>query len=97
MAIWITDESSQWEASIATRLALPDIGRIRRVYVMPGWRDQGVGRSLVTVLIEHARQNFRCLGLRADNPNAARLYESIGFLPCSNANATHTLTLATER
>jgi GNAT superfamily N-acetyltransferase len=78
-------------------VALPDIGRIRRVYARPGWRHQGVGRSLVTVLIEHARQNFRCVRLRADNPNAARLYESIGFLPCSNANATHTLTLTAER
>jgi GNAT superfamily N-acetyltransferase len=65
--------------------------------VRHGWRHQGVGRSLVTVLIEHARQNFRCVRLRADNPNAGRLYESIGFLPCPDATATHILTLTAER
>lgn len=76
-------------------LKLSLVGRIRRVYVRPAWRNLGVGRNLVTTLVEHAEKNFQSVRLRADNPNAARLYESMGFLTCSNANATHILTLGT--
>ena len=32
----------------------PDMGRIRRVYVRPAWRNKGIGRALVTALIEQA-------------------------------------------
>ena len=35
---------------------LREIGRIRRVYVRPGWRHHGVGRTLVTALVEHAEK-----------------------------------------
>ena len=45
----------------------PDLGRIRRVYVRPAWRDKGIGRALVTALIEQARTHFRCVRLRAEN------------------------------
>jgi GNAT superfamily N-acetyltransferase len=29
-----------------------DTGRIRSVYVRPAWRNQGIGRALVTALVE---------------------------------------------
>jgi GNAT superfamily N-acetyltransferase len=67
----------------------PDVGRIRRVYVRPAWRDKGIGRALVTTLIEHARTHFRCVRLRAENANAARLYERIGFASIASPDATH--------
>jgi GNAT superfamily N-acetyltransferase len=66
-----------------------DIGRIRRVYVRPGWRKKGIGKTLVEALVEKARENFRCVRLRSVNPDAARLYERIGFLPIADAKATH--------
>jgi GNAT superfamily N-acetyltransferase len=69
----------------------PDVGRIRRVYVRPAWRDKGIGRALVTTLIEQARTHFRCVHLRAENTNAARLYERIGFAPIASPHATHIL------
>jgi predicted GNAT family acetyltransferase len=69
----------------------PDVGRIRRVYVRPAWRDKGVGRALVIALIEKARTHFRCVRLRAENANAARLYERIGFAPIASPDATHIL------
>jgi GNAT superfamily N-acetyltransferase len=69
----------------------PDVGRIRRVYVRPAWRDKGIGRALVTTLVEHARAHFRCVRLRAENTNAARLYERIGFAPIASRDATHIL------
>ena len=68
-----------------------EIGRIRKIYVRPAWRNKGVGRALVTTLIEQARTHFRCVRLRADNTNAARLYERIGFAPIASPDATHIL------
>jgi GNAT superfamily N-acetyltransferase len=69
----------------------PDMGRIRRVYVRPAWRNKGIGRALVTSLIDQARTHFRCVRLRAENIAAARLYERIGFAPIANPDATHIL------
>jgi predicted GNAT family acetyltransferase len=67
------------------------IGRIRRVYVRPAWRSQGVAQMLVEALVETARTNFSSLELRTDNPTAARLYERIGFEKRAVQNATHVL------
>lgn len=69
----------------------PDMGRIRRVYVMAAWRNQGIGRALMTALIDQAGTHFRCVRLRAENAGAARLYESMGFAPIASPDATHIL------
>jgi GNAT superfamily N-acetyltransferase len=69
----------------------PHAGRIRRLYVCSAWRNKGIGRSLVSTLIEEARKNFRYVRLRAENGSAARLYERMGFTPINNPDATHTL------
>jgi GNAT superfamily N-acetyltransferase len=71
----------------------PDMGRIRRVYVRPAWRNKGIGRALVISLIDQARTHFRCVRLRAENAEAARLYERIGFAPVESPDATHILSL----
>jgi GNAT superfamily N-acetyltransferase len=63
----------------------PDMGRIRRVYVRPAWRNKGIGRALVSALIDAARSHFRCVRLRAENANAARLYERMGFVPIARS------------
>lgn len=67
------------------------IGRIRRVYVRPGWRNQGVGQLLVNDLLKRAQQEFHAVVLRTDNPTAARLYERMGFVRVCSGNATHVL------
>jgi GNAT superfamily N-acetyltransferase len=69
----------------------PEIGRLRRVYVRAAWRRKGIGGLLVTALLTQARSHFQCVRLRAENPAAARLYESMGFLPIVNPDATHIL------
>jgi GNAT superfamily N-acetyltransferase len=69
----------------------PEVGRIRRVYVRDAWRNKGVGKALVSALIEEARKHFRCVRLRAENPGAARLYERLGFTPIASPDATHIL------
>jgi GNAT superfamily N-acetyltransferase len=69
----------------------PDMGRIRRVYVRQAWRNQGIGRALVAALVDQARTHFRCVRLRAENAEAGRLYERIGFVPIASPDATHIL------
>ncbi|MBB5317786.1 GNAT family N-acetyltransferase [Tunturibacter empetritectus] len=69
----------------------PHTGRIRRVYVRSAWRNQGVGRALVSTLVEQAQKSFRHVRLRAENASAARLYERMGFTPIEDPGATHTL------
>jgi GNAT superfamily N-acetyltransferase len=71
----------------------PDMGRIRRVYVRAAWRNRGIGRALMTALVDAARTQFTCVRLRAENEGAARLYESMGFVPIASPDATHILHL----
>ena len=71
-----------------------EVGRIRRVYVRAAWRNRGVGRALVTTLIGEAREGFAAVRLRAENGDAGRLYERLGFTPIDDPNATHTLRFA---
>jgi GNAT superfamily N-acetyltransferase len=72
-------------------LADPTTGRIRRVYVRATWRNHGIGRLLITRLLQHAQANFHRVRLRAENPAAARLYERLGFLLIDDPHATHLL------
>ncbi len=72
-------------------LADPTVARIRRLYVTSAWRNRGIGGALLDTLLSVARQNFRSVRLRAENPNAARLYERKGFTQTSSTTATHTL------
>jgi GNAT superfamily N-acetyltransferase len=69
----------------------PDMGRIRRVYVRSAWRNRGIGGALVVALVDHARTHFSCVRLRAENAPAARLYESMGFVPIESPDASHIL------
>jgi GNAT superfamily N-acetyltransferase len=69
----------------------PDMGRIRRVYVRHDCRNKGIGRELVSFLVNYARSTFRSVRLRAENAHAAHLYESLGFVPIENPDATHIL------
>jgi GNAT superfamily N-acetyltransferase len=71
----------------------PETGRIRRVYVRPAWRNKGIGRALVTTLIDHARMTFHRVRLRTLNGEAAHLYERIGFSTVESPNATHIMIL----
>jgi GNAT superfamily N-acetyltransferase len=71
----------------------PSAGRIRRIYVRPARRNCGVGAALVQHLVENARKTFRLLYLRSESADAARLYERLGFRPCTLPFATHVLQL----
>ena len=69
----------------------PGLVRIRHVYVLRAHRGAGIGRRLVSRLLELARPHFATARLRTRNPSAAALYESLGFAPSARECETHRL------
>ncbi|MBE9156868.1 GNAT family N-acetyltransferase [Nodosilinea sp. LEGE 06152] len=57
----------------------PKVGRLRHVYVEAAWRRHGVGRVLVTALIDAAQPHYQLLTLRTDTPAADEFYQTLGF------------------
>ena len=57
-------------------------GRLWGMYVRPGSRKLGVGRLLVSAVLDVARENVELIQLSVvkENRPARRLYESVGFL-----------------
>ena len=59
-------------------------GEMKRVYVRPAARGQGVGRQLVEAVLSHARQvGYRqvCLDVLPEFATARALYQQLGFQP----------------
>ncbi len=72
----------------------PQVGRARRVYILSEYRRQGVGKMLMEAIIHEARPHYKLLTLRAETPEAAALYEGLGFQTEPRIeNATHHLQL----
>jgi GNAT superfamily N-acetyltransferase len=70
------------------------IGRVRRLYVGKAYRGIGIGCQLVETVVRAAKSRFRILRLRTENPDAARLYQSLGFAMLVGVpDCTHTLAL----
>ncbi|MEA5451340.1 GNAT family N-acetyltransferase [Leptolyngbya sp. CCNP1308] len=57
----------------------PNVGRLRHVYVEAAWRRHGVGRVLVTALIDAAKPHYQLLTLRTDTAAAEAFYQTLGF------------------
>jgi GNAT superfamily N-acetyltransferase len=71
-----------------------DIGRIRHVYLLKGWRRRGIGRALIRRLLDEARLSFREVRLRTDTEEAALFYAQCGFAAVDDTAASHVLKLA---
>lgn len=57
----------------------PKVGRLRHLYIESVWRRHGVGRMLVTQLIQEANQHYQLLTLRTDTLAANEFYQKLGF------------------
>ncbi len=74
--------------------ATPSVGRVRHLYVLLAHRHRGIGERLVTAIVTAARGRFARLRLRTQNPEAARLYERLGFRPSvDRGDCTHVMEL----
>ncbi|MGJ8668989.1 MAG: GNAT family N-acetyltransferase [Oceanococcus sp.] len=65
---------------IATARMLPD-GHIGRVAVMPAWRKQGIGQSLIERLCSLAREQGMPSVYLGSQHSAIGFYQAIGFAP----------------
>lgn len=70
------------------------VGRVRHLYVALAHRRFGVGRALVTAVVDAGRGRFDRLRLSTSNPAAASLYTRLGFRETpGEGHATHVLDL----
>ncbi|WP_020395976.1 GNAT family N-acetyltransferase [Thiolinea disciformis] len=63
------------------------VGRLRRFYVLPDYRKQGIGRLLLTHLENAASSHFETLYLYTDTVSAAQFYQACGYEACDEAEA----------
>ena len=72
----------------------PSVGRLRHLYVLSSHRRGGVGHRLVAAVLAAASGRFHTLRLSTSNPDAARLYERMGFGRRADVErCTHMMTL----
>jgi GNAT superfamily N-acetyltransferase len=67
---------------------VPHALRMRRFYVRLTYRRSGIGRILVTALLERARSNSRLVTVNA-GPASAVFWEALGFEPDARDGHTH--------
>jgi putative acetyltransferase len=74
------------DAAGSSRVAAPDVGEVKRLYVQPAQRAGGWGRRLAEALIADARAiGYRELKLDTLDwmADARRLYAKLGFRECA--------------
>lgn len=67
------------------------VGRLRRFYILPAYRRQGIGRHLANALLLEAKQTFLTVVLRTYTTQGAQFYESLGFIPYDTSTSSHVI------
>jgi GNAT superfamily N-acetyltransferase len=78
-------------------LGVPDIGRVRRLYVDRRRRRHGIGRALLEHVLDDAGKHFRMMTVHAPDAAAARFYERFGFERWPEPPITHVKSLAGQQ
>lgn len=65
--------------------------RMRRLYVAPRFRRQGVARAIANALLQESLAHAALITVHAGGDVAARFWESQGFHPCSEHPWSHEL------
>ncbi|MDZ4374430.1 MAG: GNAT family N-acetyltransferase [Phenylobacterium sp.] len=63
--------------------------RMRRLYVRPGARRRGVGRTLVNALLQEALDGVSLVTINAGGTLAPAFWEALGFEPVEGRPWTH--------
>jgi len=74
--------------------SLARAGRIRRLYVLPEFRGNGLGRSLVEEITALAAPHFHVLTVNVGKLDAYAFYEHLGFSSVEHPSITHMKELA---
>lgn len=72
----------------------PAVLRIRHVYLLPEWRQIGIGARLMKKILDLPPGDFRRITLRTLHPGARKFYESLGFNYLGEGEITHDMALA---
>ena len=67
----------------------PTVGRLRHLYVHPDHRRNGIAAELVAGCLASGQSRFERIRLRTSNPDAAALYQSLGFTVVDDPTASH--------
>ncbi|MEO0900286.1 MAG: GNAT family N-acetyltransferase [Bacteroidota bacterium] len=71
------------------------IGRIRRFYILPSWRNQGIGTALLEHILRTKGSEYAMIQLRTDSELGSKFYERNGFSKVEHkAHYTHQLLVA---
>ncbi|MBB3128724.1 GNAT superfamily N-acetyltransferase [Paenibacillus rhizosphaerae] len=72
-----------------------EVGRVRRLYILPSVRRFGIRRLLMDSVITEDKKYYQMLVLKTDNLAAALFYQSIGFSVKSDSDEdTHFVKLS---
>ena len=63
--------------------------RMRRFYVRPASRRRGIGRTIASALLDHARDYVKRVTLYTESEQAVSFWESIGFAADRRDGRTH--------
>lgn len=81
--LWLACAGEAAVGCVALRPMPEGIGEVKRMFVDPAWRGQGVGRALMDTVVEAARlRGYRRLrlGTLKEMHAAQALYRSLGFV-----------------
>jgi len=70
-------------------LVTPGALRMRRFYIRPAFRRQGIARKLATTLLDHPSRAGRVITVNAGTADAPAFWEALGFTSDLRDGRTH--------